>query len=219
MIPVRLYLDEKIVDSETINKLNPQENRTVYFNFTPEIQGRFNITSAAVRAPSEVNIKNNIITKEADIIANNSVSSVTNLSENSIGVSWINWTWVNPHNPDFFHVMIYLNGTFITNISTPQNFYNATGLSPNTLYEIGTHTVDTSGNINQTWVNRTARTLQAQDILSYYRSLGNDPNVVETTDLLKAADDWSRNIAPPGFASPITTQQLLALADEWSKSG
>jgi parallel beta-helix repeat protein len=55
-------------------------------------------------------------------------------------------------------------------------------------------------------------------ILSYYRGLGNDPNVVETTDLLKAADDWSNNIAPSGFASPITTQQLLSLADEWSRS-
>ena len=55
------------------------------------------------------------------------------------------------------------------------------------------------------------------DIISYYRSLGSDLNVVETTDLLKAADDWSNNIAPPGFASPIKTQQLLMLADEWSR--
>jgi hypothetical protein len=56
------------------------------------------------------------------------------------------------------------------------------------------------------------------NILSYYKGLGNDPNIVETTDLLKAADDWSKNIAPPGFSSPITTQQLLTLADEWSRS-
>jgi hypothetical protein len=56
-----------------------------------------------------------------------------------------------------------------------------------------------------------------KDILSYYRSLGEDPNVVETTELLKAADDWSNNRAVDGFTSPITTQQLLALADEWAK--
>jgi hypothetical protein len=54
--------------------------------------------------------------------------------------------------------------------------------------------------------------------LSYYRGLGNDPNVVETTDLLRAADDWSKNVAPPGFTTPITTQQLLTLADEWSST-
>jgi parallel beta-helix repeat protein len=57
------------------------------------------------------------------------------------------------------------------------------------------------------------------DILSYYRGLGDDPIIVETTDLLKAADDWSNNIIPPGCDSSITTQQLLALADEWSKGG
>ena len=57
-----------------------------------------------------------------------------------------------------------------------------------------------------------------KDILSYYTSLGSDPNVVETTDLLTVADDWKNNITPPGFDSPITTQQLLILADEWSSS-
>jgi hypothetical protein len=54
------------------------------------------------------------------------------------------------------------------------------------------------------------------DIISYYRSLGSDPNIVETTDMLKAADDWSNNRTVDGFTSPITTQQLLILADEWS---
>jgi S-layer protein (TIGR01567 family) len=56
------------------------------------------------------------------------------------------------------------------------------------------------------------------DILLYYRGFGNYPYVVETTDLLRAAEDWSKNVAPPGFAIPITTQQLLELADEWSRS-
>jgi len=144
--------------------------------------------------------------------------SITNLSLQAASAAWLNFTWTNPSDPDFSHVIFYLNGTFITNVSSPQNYYNVTGLVPDTLYELGTHTVDTSGNINQTWVNRTARTLQAQDIISYYRSLGSNSNIVETTDLLKAADDWSSDVAPPGFASPITTQQLLALADEWSRS-
>jgi beta-glucanase (GH16 family) len=53
---------------------------------------------------------------------------------------------------------------------------------------------------------------KSDTILSYYSGLGNDPNVVENTDLLKAADDWSRNITPLGFTSPITSQQLLMLA-------
>jgi len=55
--------------------------------------------------------------------------------------------------------MLYINGTFITSVYSPQNFYNITGLSPNTSYKLGTHTVDTSGNVNQTWVNKTTRTV------------------------------------------------------------
>jgi plastocyanin len=55
-------------------------------------------------------------------------------------------------------------------------------------------------------------------ILSYYRSLGTNPNIVETQDLLKAADDWSNNRTVDNFTNPITTQQLLILAEEWSRS-
>ncbi|MCK5660446.1 MAG: hypothetical protein KAH86_03735, partial [Methanosarcinales archaeon] len=56
----------------------------------------------------------------------------------------------------------------------------------------------------------------SSDILSYYRSLGEDPNRVETSDLLQASEDWTRGVIVPGFTEPITTQQLLMLADEWA---
>ncbi len=56
------------------------------------------------------------------------------------------------------------------------------------------------------------------DILSYYRGLGQSSNIVETNDLLKAADDWRDNIIPSGFSIGITTSQLLTLADEWRNS-
>lgn len=52
-------------------------------------------------------------------------------------------------------------------------------------------------------------------ILSYYRGLGIYPDKVETSDLLKASNDWINNISPPGFSVPITTVQLLSLIDEW----
>ena len=75
--------------------------------------------------------------------------------------TWINWTWINPPDPDFNHTEVYLNGTYITNIPAPQNYYNATGLLPDTSYELSTRTVDTSGNINLSWVNATVSTLPA----------------------------------------------------------
>jgi len=55
-------------------------------------------------------------------------------------------------------------------------------------------------------------------ILDYYRSwlTTGDPNVVETQELLKAADDWRDDVVPPGFTDPITTQELLQLAEEWA---
>ena len=85
-------------------------------------------------------------------------SNITNLSSIS-GTSWLNFTWLNPLDPDFSHVMLYLNGTLKNSILAPQNYYNFTGLEPDTLYELGTHTVDSSGNVNETWVNATGRTL------------------------------------------------------------
>ena len=85
--------------------------------------------------------------------------SITNPSLQAAGPTWLNFTWFNPPDPDFSHVMLYLNGAFITNITAPQNYYNFTGLDPDTLYELGTHTVDSSGNVNETWVNATGRTL------------------------------------------------------------
>ena len=88
--------------------------------------------------------------------------SVSNLLANP-GLTWLNFTWTNPSDPDFSHTELYLNGTFLTNIPAPQNYYNATGLLPDTSYELSTSTVDTSGNINETWVNATARTLSTSD--------------------------------------------------------
>ena len=88
-------------------------------------------------------------------------SSITN-PHPTTGTTWINWTWANPPDLDFNHTMVYLNGTWQTNTSNP--FYNATGLSPDASYEIGTHTVDTSGNVNTTWVNQTTNIAQKGDL-------------------------------------------------------
>lgn len=56
------------------------------------------------------------------------------------------------------------------------------------------------------------------DILAYYRGLGMFHDIVETSDLLKAADNWRKNIIPPGFSRSITTIELMKLADEWRNS-
>ncbi|MEA3281331.1 MAG: hypothetical protein U9Q68_02055, partial [Euryarchaeota archaeon] len=73
--------------------------------------------------------------------------------------AWLNWTWTNPPDPDFNHTEIYLDGVFRT--ITPAEHFNATNLASETSYTISTRTVDTAGNINQTWMNDTATTLPA----------------------------------------------------------
>jgi hypothetical protein len=60
-------------------------------------------------------------------------------------------------------VKVYINGVFKSDVSKGVMSYIATGLTPDTVYEIGTHTVDTTGNVNQTWKNDTERTSKLQD--------------------------------------------------------
>jgi len=77
--------------------------------------------------------------------------------------------------------------------------------------------VTTSGtNINVLGAN--VISVKPGDILACYRGLGKYPNIVETSDLLKAADDWRNNVNCPCFPAVITTMQLLELADEWRNS-
>jgi formate-dependent nitrite reductase cytochrome c552 subunit len=56
------------------------------------------------------------------------------------------------------------------------------------------------------------------DIKAFYRRLGSDTNIVETTDVLTAAEDWRNNKAPAGFEQAITTQEFLSLIDEWMRN-
>ncbi len=84
-------------------------------------------------------------------------ASITNL-QNITTANSINWTWTNPTDMDFNYTMVHINGIWITNVGTP--YYSNNSLQPTTEYTISTHTVDTAGNVNQTWVNQTTATLQ-----------------------------------------------------------
>ncbi len=92
-------------------------------------------------------------------------SSITNLKNITYKPAYINWTWKDPSTPDFYKVMVYINGIFKTNVSRGRQYYNLTGLMPDSYYKISTHTVDTAGNINKTWVNHTARTQSSSSII------------------------------------------------------
>lgn len=85
-------------------------------------------------------------------------ASISGLKNITYARTYINWTWQDPSDVDFSKVMIYINGVFKTNVTKGKQYYNRTSLKGDTNYEIGTHTIDNSGNINQAWANNTAKT-------------------------------------------------------------
>ena len=84
-------------------------------------------------------------------------ASITNLTSVEIGQNHLYWNWTNPTDSDFYRNRIYINGIY--QVSTSNNFYNATGLASNTTYTITIHTMDDSSNVNTTDVNDTQTTL------------------------------------------------------------
>ncbi|RLG56569.1 MAG: hypothetical protein DRN95_06615, partial [Candidatus Hydrothermarchaeota archaeon] len=116
--------------------------------------------------------------------------------------TYIKWEWTDPADADLSHVMVYLIGVFQTNVSKGVQFYNATGLSPDTEYTLSTHTVDTAGNINQTWVNHTARTAigfaWAQSVVSYTGWWSNPENILGPDDDAYTSSDGGTIIVDMG---------------------
>ncbi|CAD6494021.1 MAG: Periplasmic copper-binding protein (NosD) [Candidatus Argoarchaeum ethanivorans] len=124
------------------------------------LKGDYNVSLTVTDNAGAINLTSKLVPVQAtDTMPPECIS---NLDEIDKGVTWINWTWTNPPDPDFNHTEIYLNGVFQT--ITSAEFFNATNLTPETSYTISTRTVDTAGNINQTWVNDTATTLKIYNI-------------------------------------------------------
>jgi len=97
------------------------------------------------------------------MLDNTSSTGITYLHNITHARTYINWTWTDPADPDFSKVIVYLDGIFQENVNSGVQCYNATLLTPGTTYEIGTRSVDTTGNINPTWVNHTATTASTTD--------------------------------------------------------
>ena len=88
-------------------------------------------------------------------------ANITNLQNATYAQAYINWTWNDPADADLSHVMVYVDEKFKENITKGVQYYNATGFDPDTEHTIATKTVDIFNNVNQSWVNRTARTAVA----------------------------------------------------------
>ena len=155
----------QIGENVTIGYIQPLDSIPVNITWNPS-QGTHTITVRVNpdRRIREYDYSNNEASKTITVGISPDKTppqNITDLHLQAAGTTWLNFTWTNPPDPDFNHTELYLNGTFLTNIPAPQNYYNITGLLPDTSYELSTRTVDINGNINLTWVNDTASTLPA----------------------------------------------------------
>ncbi|PWB56927.1 MAG: hypothetical protein C3F06_00090 [Candidatus Methanoperedenaceae archaeon] len=98
---------------------------------------------------------NNTILVLADITPPASVTSLMNISYSR---NHINWTWTDPQDTDFAKVEIYINDVYQHDVLKGIKSFNATDLESWTSYTISTRTVDSSGNINTTFISNTAST-------------------------------------------------------------
>jgi Tol biopolymer transport system component len=134
-------------------------------------------------------------------------ASVTNLVNTTYASSYINWTWTNPADADFSHVMVYIDGVWRAKVST--NYYTATGFMPETTHTISTLTVDASGNINPTWVNNTAMTAPAAPVFTCSGTYTNEGVTRLTTNQYRdELPSWS----PDGTKIAYTSQSTSSLS-------
>ncbi|MDD5473807.1 MAG: Ig-like domain-containing protein [Candidatus Methanoperedens sp.] len=85
-------------------------------------------------------------------------ASVTNLINVTYEPLYIRWTWTDPADSDFDHVNVYIDGVSNGTVARGVQSFNSSYFRPDSTHTISTHTVDTSGNVNATWVNWTATT-------------------------------------------------------------
>jgi len=235
-----LKVDGNVVNYTT-GTLNPGENTTVCFIYIFTEAGTYNVTI------DELPAKTVVVTKEIhDVYIDTEYTGtygtgirIDNATVEKIPLDWnltigktyhIKFKVVNNGTvkPERANITVEIsNKTWrkvldtyekdITNHHWGNVTWNTSGLAP------GNYIITVNASIpDDAHPEDNERTrgvvLVEWNILCYYCCLEGDCCYVSTTELLKAADDWSKNIAPPGFDEPLTTTQLLQLADWWSKN-
>jgi PKD repeat protein len=83
--------------------------------------------------------------------------SITGLTGTVDSCSQITWNWNNPGG-DYALLMVYRNGAFLHNVTSPTAVDVWNSLTESSSYQFAGRTVDTTGNLNTTWVNVTQST-------------------------------------------------------------
>ncbi len=133
-----------------------------YYNFSNFENDTYNLSYSKIGFDIgylEVNISDaDNTTANITIYDNTPPGYVASLNNITYATTYINWTWTDPSDSDFANVSIWINNTFMENVTKGTQFYSATGLSPDTQTTISTKTQDMYGNVNDIWTNHTAKT-------------------------------------------------------------
>jgi len=156
--PTDMDFDKAIVYIHGVWKANTSNN---YYNATSLSVG-VSYTITVHTKDTTGNVNNSDINSTASTLDLTPPASVTNLQNQSQDTTWIYWTWTNPGDADFSQSIVYLDD--VAKINTSNNYYNATGLTPDTSYTLKVHTKDTKGNVNNTDVTSTVSTLAGADV-------------------------------------------------------
>ena len=114
--------------------------------------------------------------------------AVSNLINMSIGTTWIYWNWTNPGNSDFDVAFLYLDGINVVNLTSPINYYNATGLLSGVNYTLTINTKDINGNVNYTNVSSSAKTISIP-VAIISETSSNSSGVIINTTLVLISDN------------------------------
>ena len=107
---------------------------------------------------ASINSSEYMFVTETGVVETIPPASITNPNNVTYLPLYINWTWNDPADADFKEVQVYIDGVYKTTVAKGVRYYNASYFRPNSTHNISTHTVDTNGNVNTTWVNNTANT-------------------------------------------------------------
>ncbi|MBR9677144.1 hypothetical protein GOV04_03315 [Candidatus Woesearchaeota archaeon] len=146
-----LYVDGVLYNNNTLSV----ENLTQFND-----DGLYNITLKYFATQNYTSIHETHWLQVDDVLA---PGNITNLAEQSVGQTWINWTWTNPIDDDFAHIEVWIDGVFQENITNTTSSYNATDLASETQYELQLRPVDSVGNIGY-WTKDNATTLASADV-------------------------------------------------------
>lgn len=84
--------------------------------------------------------------------------SINGLTDTKVNCTAIQWNWTNPNSTDYSHLYTLKNNFWMANYTNTSIGVVWAGLTGGTVYNFSSRTVDLSGNMNATWVNKSETT-------------------------------------------------------------